>query len=333
MGRLKSLTITDKIVALFILSYLVFGLFTLNSFPLLRLDEPWYGEVSLNFLKHGSLKMTCCPLNGNNDQSFFGNPVFLLTAMSIKVFGFNTFGLRFFSFLFFSSFLALSYLTSKNLFNERVALAFVFLSALHPFSVSMSRNARGESYIFFFIALGIYLFYRFNSSNAGSSLTTNPRKAVLPALVFSIAPLCWIPGVVSNFIGLFLVLFYYFPINRDNRRVFAYFIVGLIPLSLVFLYNIYLSLNFYLTFSDSTRTFKFNLIFKLQKYKSWLLKGYDLALYNNAYLYILLCLLLLALYGCFKIPQKYRKSFISLVGVFAVTNIFFILFSHVSPFY
>ena len=156
-SRFKRFSPLDIAAASYIVCYFIVGLCTISVFPLVALDEPWIGETSLNLLKSGTISTSSFPYYVN-DLSIFGNPLVLLNAFSIWIFGFNIFALRFFSLFLFICSSALLYLTLKKLFSQKVGLTLVILFSLHPFAINMSRLARSESAIVFFIFFGIYLF-------------------------------------------------------------------------------------------------------------------------------------------------------------------------------
>ena len=139
--------------------------------------------------------------------------------------------------------------------------------------------------------------------------------------------------MMSILVGLFLVCFYYFPKSVNNIKILLYFIAGTIPSGVIFLYNMYFNWVFYSVHGKRLGTFSFDLPAKLQKYVSWVVQGYDLSLFNYAYLYALLFIVLLAIYGFSRIPTVQRKSALSLLGVFLTINIFLFFFSNHTRFY
>jgi len=240
-----------EIVTIFYFSiYFIVGLFTLKLFPTIFIDEPWLGEISFNFAMNGRLHETSFPHYANN-LSWFGNIFLLLNSLVIKIFEFNIGALRFFSLTFFVGTLIILYLLIGKLFNKRIGLFFVIIYSLNPFAINLSRIARFESSIIFFLVLGIYYFYCFLE-------VMKPKRAIFIGFIFSLPLLIHVPGFLSVLIGLFLFLFHFFRKTKCILKNIFYYLLGTLPCFLIFLFNFFNNKDFFIRYGKESGTFSFN---------------------------------------------------------------------------
>lgn len=315
-----------KIMITYIFIYFIIGLFTISSFPMIFTDEPWLGERAYNLIAEGSLKQTSFPYS-QNYMSFYGDIFLLFNALAIKLFGYNIFALRLFPLIFFTSSLVLLYLLLTKIFNNKIGFVSVVLLSIHPFAINASRISRKESVIIFFILLGMYLYFTFKDD-------MKPKKLFFLGLIFSIPILSHAFGAVSILIGFILLIFNLQPKWKQALKESIYYLLGTLPVLLLFLYNFINNKRFYLEHAKLKGTFANSLLLKVKNHILYLHDGFDLSLFHNWYLTFILILGILAIVGYKKnmSPQS-KKGYIPFMVIFVVVNIFLLLLSNFSRLY
>ena len=144
---------------IFAVIYVVINLIYLDKYPLVWADDVFLTEVSYNFLKTGSFGSILCTGYGlEKSHIIYGRIYLLAVAVFFYLFGVGPFQARIVSFLCGLIVLYLTYLISKRLFNEKIAMfSTVFLALTHVF-ILHSHLARPDIMVAMFILLTIYLF-------------------------------------------------------------------------------------------------------------------------------------------------------------------------------
>lgn len=92
----------------------------------------------------------------NSRQAFW-----MMTNLSLEIFGTNAFALRFFPCLFGVLTVPLAYFPFKKMFNQRVALFATFVIAISPWHIYLSQFARWYSLLLLVSAIALISFYLF----------------------------------------------------------------------------------------------------------------------------------------------------------------------------
>lgn len=101
-------------------------------------------------------------------RSDIGNSPFyyLLLHPWMDLFGLSDFSIRFFSVIFSVLIIGLSYLFAKRFFDEKTALITAGITAIEPFFIAYSHQARNYSMTFFMMLLATYLFLQIIENKA-----------------------------------------------------------------------------------------------------------------------------------------------------------------------
>lgn len=311
----------DTIALVYIAAYLVIGIATLSHFPLVFVDEPWLAEPSYNFLKNGSMRMMSFP-NYGNETTHIGTIFMILNVATVWLFGFNAFAIRLFPFLFSIGSLSLLYLLIKKLFNVKLALSVMVLASLHPFAVNASRLMRAEVFVIFFLLLGMYIIHgeasRKNMSIAG--------------LVFSLALLNHLVGLLSVAAGFVIAAIYFPPFSKEGREKLLYYMLGAALPVFIFCVNLYSNFAFYKTMGSRDGLFSTGLSTMLKSYSVYLIDGFDMPLVQGVPI-VVTSIIVLSIIGISRMPQDKRRHYLGLASVFVTINLFLFALSHYTRMY
>ncbi len=191
----QNLSFPSKIILkiLIVVSSLSF-LVKLGSSPLLEIDEAIYAEVAREAFISGDYFSTYY-----NFETEFSKPPFQywLLQISYAIFGINEWAVRLPSFIMVVGVLFLTYHFGKNIRSPDTGLWTCLILCANPGFYSMTRDARMDITLTFFITLSIYGFYNYiykgqNSikgflyvyiSMAGATLTKGPIGIIFPFLI------------------------------------------------------------------------------------------------------------------------------------------------------
>lgn len=322
VDRLRGLGVVDKIALAYIALYLLIGISTISSFPLVFVDEPWLAEPSYNFIKNGSMRMMSFP-NYGNETTHIGTIFMMLNVAVIWALGFNVFAVRLLPFIFFIGSLSVIYLLLRRLFDGKLALAVMVLASIHPFTVNASRLLRAESFVILFLLLGIHTM-RLNEE-------ASRKRVFLAGLVFSLSLLNHLAGLLSIFAGLVIITMYYPPFSKEGRIKFFYYMLGAAPALLIFCINLYSNFPFYKAMGSSDGLFSKDLSTMLKAYAAYLINGYDMPLLYGIPIAAFIGVLTFISFR--RMPQGWKKPYIGLASVFISINIFIFALSHYTRMY
>ena len=191
----QNLSFPSKIILkiLIVVSSLSF-LVKLGSSPLLEIDEAIYAEVAREAFISGDYFSTYY-----NFETEFSKPPFQywLLQISYAIFGINEWAVRLPSFIMVVGVLFLTYHFGKNIRSPDTGLWTCLILCANPGFYSMTRDARMDITLTFFITLSIYGFYNYiykgqNSIKgflyvyigmAGATLTKGPIGIIFPFLI------------------------------------------------------------------------------------------------------------------------------------------------------
>ncbi|MBI3582713.1 MAG: glycosyltransferase family 39 protein [Nitrospinae bacterium] len=181
------------LLTVFILSFLI----KLGSSPLLEIDEAIYAEVAREAFVSGDYFSTYY----NFETEFSKPPLqYWLLQISYAIFGVNELAVRLPSFLMVVGVLFLTYHFGKNIRSPDTGLWACLILCANPGFYSMTRDARMDITLTFFITLSIYGFYNYiyKGQNytrgflyvyigmAGATLTKGPIGIIFPVSIISL---------------------------------------------------------------------------------------------------------------------------------------------------
>lgn len=325
---LNKISYIDRTAILYISIYCIFGLFTLDKFPPVFIDEPWLNEYSYNLLENGYFAYSSFPYRFG-DMSFTGDFFHFFNFVSISIFGFNAFAVRLVPLICFIFTLTLTFLLIRRLFNQYAALLIIVVISLNPYLIYMSRIARPESAIISFIMLSVYFFsvHKDDPSNF---------KHIVLGFLFAFPALLYLYGLVSFFIGIVLITVNMLIKNRMIiKRYLLYMAGAIIPLCIFIYFKLIVNFEVYYRFSYARGAFNDSLGEKLLAYFVAYGSYFDLSMKNPS-LYIMTIIIVAASIGILNLFKKDKESFYNYLLLFLsfmMINGFICATSHYSRFY
>ncbi len=296
---------------------------TIPNFPMIFIDEPWFGEVSYNLALNGLTSNTSFPYS-QNYESYYGNPFVILGSIFIRLFGFNIFSLRLVSYFFFVGACIFLYLLLRRSFNRTIALSIAVLFSMHPFLINTSRLFRPEMIIIFFIILGIFLFFTFKDNGICFI------HSALLGLIFSLPFTCHIPGLFSIIIGLVIYIQYKKEIPDFYRQLLC-FTAGTLPILLIMFLNFSQNLSSYIELGEKQGTFLLSAS-KIPAYIMYLLSGFGFWPIN-IYSALFLLILVISIVSYKKMLPEQKSIWNSLFISLLVITVFLFFLSHYTRLY
>ncbi len=265
-----------------------------------------------------------------------GNPplFFYLTDLAYKFFGYTTFASRFFVLICGTLLIAVTFLLTKKMFNERVAIFAAFLVTFSSFLIRMTFTEQSLM-VFFFSFLATYL---------GINYLENKKMPYLIACatIFGIA---MITKYNAPFFVICFLLFSCFFLKNKNERLFSKDKIKAITIFVIIIFIFTLpiiSFNYLLYKDKGIVDFYFNRIIGIEKatqiysglagsQESFTSNIFDLSRYINYKLIFKtdLVILLFSVYGLFLWFKEKRRLQLSFFLIFLLIP--FVLQSAGSP--
>jgi 4-amino-4-deoxy-L-arabinose transferase-like glycosyltransferase len=172
---------------LFIISYLLWHIFTLSYNPLPWFDDTYFASISMNLVEQGNFIARISYHAQDGWEALIYGPIyFFLTGISLKIFGFGILQFRIVNLLFgfMSIWVCLKIIRLNGI--SRSSILFICVFALDPFFMLSIHEGRMELTALFFALLSFYYILKngkrdlyYSAISASLALMTTPRSAIV----------------------------------------------------------------------------------------------------------------------------------------------------------
>lgn len=232
INRIQKIIIQNKGILLLLLIYTLLYSFNLDKFPTIIGDESWFSNPAYNLAISGKMGTTMMyGYNNIANYTYWQPPLFiLLLATSFKLFGFGVVQARTVSVSLGFLTVLFTYLFALKLYNKKVGLLASLLLISNPLFFLISRQARMEIAVAFFMLIALYctvlalknskmIFYFASAFFATLALLSHPNGMIATFAVLII--------ILANKIDLKTL-----KLNLNVKTIFIFslgFIIPLIP--------------------------------------------------------------------------------------------------------
>ncbi len=229
-NRVKKIIIQNKGILLLLLIYTVLYSFNLDKFPAIIGDECWFCNPAYNLAISGKMGTTMIyGYNNIANFTYWQPPMFiLLLATSFKLFGFGVVQARTVSVSLGFLTVLFTYLFAYKLYNKKIGLLASLLLISNPLFFLVSRQARMEIAVAFFMLIALYCTVM---ALKNSNMICYFASAFFATLAFLSHP----NGLISIFAVLIIILankidLKTLNLNLNFKKIFIFILGVIIPL-------------------------------------------------------------------------------------------------------